>query len=297
MGIWFYYMDFRKKEIKLYDEARIAKDLSWSTIQVAEVCERDFWKKEKTKNGFLKNWNSTRSVKKESVKFIFLISVLEANLAILYIFFSNFLHLQKAFFSWRKSLKIGIQNISCTISLQKITFCACDLFRHFFKIFQIVNSTNNRTSKFIIWCHFFDNFDAFGIRANIRNAPDQRLVFFPRMLDIHRHIIQQIFFEQILNYLWTIAIGIKFYQKTHIFDFSDKIFQIFMNRRFPATNRNSFKNSLPFFEKLKKIFRLLQAIFNLTNFFWQNKFTIVTISASKIAPKRENNTRYTPGEI
>ena len=117
------------------------------------------------------------------------------------------------------------------------------------------------------------------------------------MFDIHSYIVEQIFFEQILNHLRTIAIGIKFYQKTHIFDFSDKIFQIFMNRRFPTTNRNSFKNSLPFFEKLKKIFRLLQAIFNLTNFFWQNKFTIVTISAPKITPERENNTRYTPGEI
>ena len=70
-----------------------------------------------------------------------------------------------------------------------------------------------------------------------------------------------------------------------------------MNRWFPATNRNSLKNSLPFFEKLKKIFRLLQAIFDLTNFFWQNKFTIVTISASQIAPERENDTRHTPGKI
>ena len=70
-----------------------------------------------------------------------------------------------------------------------------------------------------------------------------------------------------------------------------------MNRWFSATNRNSFENSLSFFEKLKKIFCLLQAIFDLTNFFWQNKFTIVTISASQIAPERENDTRHTPGKI
>ena len=123
--------------------------------------------------------------------------------------------------------------------------------------------------------------------------PDCLRILVKGVLEVHRHVIDVAFGQDLLQPVRERAVGIKFYLVTHRLDLCDKLTDVRMQKRFAACDSNSVKDPLSFLEESEKLVFADPVLFRGIEI----QCRVVAEGASQIAADRKNRTSYRSGEI
>jgi len=154
-----------------------------------------------------------------------------------------------------------------------------------------VDTTDERRTELIRRSRFFDDRDAPLIRSHVFDNAREDIVFSPRMLNIHRDIINEVGSDECLEDLWVSPVGIKFYLESESLDLGTELSEISVDCGFSSADRDSLEKSLSCFEEFEKIFLALTGDLESRYALGENEVRVVTVSAPKIASKCKYHTR------
>lgn len=138
--------------------------------------------------------------------------------------------------------KFGVDEV-----LQKILLCAAQPLSDGDEILRTVILCDDGRAEFVVEVRFHQKRRAFSDFFKIDCRPRRPRIFFWRILDVHRHIIDQFFLHEPFQAYGKSSVCVQFYGVSERSDFFDKGKNPLVQKRLAARHTHAVQNFLPFF--------------------------------------------------
>ena len=122
---------------------------------------------------------------------------------------------------------------------------------------------------------------------------DRLSIFFGRIFDIHRHIVNEPSVYKRLHLVRESSVGVELYEIAHVFYAPCEVIDVFIDKRLAACYAHAVEHTLTLFEKRKKFF-LRNLIFVPAG---KNQLRILAERAAEVASAEEHSASHLAGKI